>query len=419
MTVRTPRQLMAMAAICAMGLPAAAMAQESRTGQRDQREAQQDRRDHQAAAMQLMRSSDILGDTVMLVKTEDGKTAEINDLIINTRTGRAPYAVIGSGGLLGIGERQSVIRFDRLAYDPSEKNWRLDMTRAQLEQAPEFEVISWRNVDQDQWLEDVGRSLGEDPGRRAERSDADLYTPHFANGKFTTVTGEIRSVTRWRPEEAEHTYTMVTLNDANGAERRVIIAPVWWMQDRGLKDGQVVTIVAVPANDRTGQMWAARTVTLSDGKVMTIRDETGRPAWTARDVGTRRFALASDLDDGDIIGTDGETIGEVSDLVIDRTSGRAKFALASVGGVLGVGAETYAVPFDALTPTAEGQWLIGMTAQEFKTAPTLKDGDISTLSSRVVCDSLDQHYSVNGMMKEKKSKSTGEPDRRREGQSPR
>ena len=48
-----------------------------------------------------------------------------------------------------------------------------------------------------------------------------------------------------------------------------------------------------------------------------------------------------------------ESVGEIKDLVLDAASGRVRYVALSVGGFLGVGDRLFAVPYDALTFSAE------------------------------------------------------------------
>ncbi len=73
-----------------------------------------------------------------VVDTEEHKVGQIEDLIIDRRTGEASFAQIGYGGNLGIGEKHTLIPIDELRLDPGAKRvisrYPLDSMRS----APEF-----------------------------------------------------------------------------------------------------------------------------------------------------------------------------------------------------------------------------------------------------------------------------------------
>lgn len=49
----------------------------------------------------------------------------------------------------------------------------------------------------------------------------------------------------------------------------------------------------------------------------------------------------------DVAGTDGESLGTISELMIDAESGTIAYAVLAFGGVLGVGEKLFAVPWRA------------------------------------------------------------------------
>ncbi len=90
--------------------------------------------------------------------------------------------------------------------------------------------------------------------------------------------------------------------------------------------------------------------------------------------------LASSLKGTTVIGSDNQKIGEVSDVLVDR-SGQVRGFLVGVGGLLGVGAKQVAIDMTAFedVPTANGkshELKVPMTkdqaqrAAEFKPLPT-------------------------------------------------
>jgi putative membrane protein len=64
--------------------------------------------------------------------------------------------------------------------------------------------------------------------------------------------------------------------------------------------------------------------------------------------------LASDLEGTSVYGSDNENIGEIDDVVLDR-KGRVVAVIVGVGGFLGIGEKSVAIPFEALEIAAAGQ----------------------------------------------------------------
>ena len=54
----------------------------------------------------------------------------------------------------------------------------------------------------------------------------------------------------------------------------------------------------------------------------------------------------------------GQTIGKVEELVIDKDDGRVAYAVLSFGGFLGVGEKLFALPFSKVTRTNDDAWVV-------------------------------------------------------------
>jgi sporulation protein YlmC with PRC-barrel domain len=78
---------------------------------------------------------------------------------------------------------------------------------------------------------------------------------------------------------------------------------------------------------------------------------------------------------GKAIGTNvydaaGNKIGEVKDIVLEKTSNNILFAVVSFGGVLGMGEKYHPVPWSELDyDPARGGYIVSFTAEQLKNAP--------------------------------------------------
>lgn len=83
--------------------------------------------------------------------------------------------------------------------------------------------------------------------------------------------------------------------------------------------------------------------------------------------------LASDIIGMSVRGAGDENLGEVNDLVVDR-SGTVMGALIGVGGFLGIGEKDVAVPFQAVEVSRDGdgneRLVLRKTRDELKAAPS-------------------------------------------------
>jgi PRC-barrel domain protein len=78
---------------------------------------------------------------------------------------------------------------------------------------------------------------------------------------------------------------------------------------------------------------------------------------------------ASKMFEREVVNSQGEAIGEINDLVIDKA--KVIYAIIEVGGFLGIGENLIAVPYDSLTlnDTGEKISLPGATKEELKKLP--------------------------------------------------
>jgi sporulation protein YlmC with PRC-barrel domain len=90
----------------------------------------------------LLRSEKVLRSKV--VGSSGDRVGDINDLLIARHTGRVAYALVGSGGVLGIGERVVAVPFKALTWRENDRAFGLPMSKEQLNDAPSIERDEWK-----------------------------------------------------------------------------------------------------------------------------------------------------------------------------------------------------------------------------------------------------------------------------------
>lgn len=75
----------------------------------------------------------------------------IDELLIDTASGKIAYALMAFGGFLGMGEDQFPLPWGKLKYDSARQGYVTDVTKEQLEGAPER---------RDDWYADRDWALG-------------------------------------------------------------------------------------------------------------------------------------------------------------------------------------------------------------------------------------------------------------------
>jgi sporulation protein YlmC with PRC-barrel domain len=74
--------------------------------------------------------------------------------------------------------------------------------------------------------------------------------------------------------------------------------------------------------------------------------------------------------------TNGEVLGKVEDLILDKTENAIMFAVVGFGGVLGIGEKFHPVPWSSLDYEEEGAaYIVPFTKEQLRAAPadTIKE----------------------------------------------
>jgi hypothetical protein len=82
-------------------------------------------------------SSDKVDGTTVYNRNGDN-IGTIDHLMIDKISGQVEYAVMSTGGFLGIGESYSPVPWDSLVYDVNMGGYVMDADKARLERAPRF-----------------------------------------------------------------------------------------------------------------------------------------------------------------------------------------------------------------------------------------------------------------------------------------
>ena len=91
----------------------------------------------------------------------------------------------------------------------------------------------------------------------------------------------------------------------------------------------------------------------------------------------------------------GNEIGSIKRLTIDKLSGRVVYAVMTFGGFLGIGAEEHSVPWGKLTyDTSLGGYRTDITKNELQGAPAFSRDPAYDWSDRSREQELHDHYRV-------------------------
>ena len=117
--------------------------------------------DHSGPGPEVMAASDFEGQDV--INNQGESVGDIEEIMIDVRSGRIAYAVLAVGGFLGIGEKYFAIPWRAPTLDTDRKCFILDVDKERLENAPGFDKDHWPSMADARWATDVHRYYGAAP----------------------------------------------------------------------------------------------------------------------------------------------------------------------------------------------------------------------------------------------------------------
>lgn len=82
---------------------------------------------------------------------QDEKLGTIQDIMLDMQSGNIRYAVLSSGGFLGMGDRLFAIPWSALKIDSDHKRFTLDVDMERLKAAPGFDKDNWPDWSDTNW----------------------------------------------------------------------------------------------------------------------------------------------------------------------------------------------------------------------------------------------------------------------------
>ncbi len=106
--------------------------------------------------------------------------------------------------------------------------------------------------------------------------------------------------------------------------------------------------------------------------------------------------IGSDKVEGtNVYGADGEKVGYIERVMIDKISGKVSYAVLSFGGLLGIGDDHYPLPWQALKyDTDLGGYVTGITQDQLRGAPKYADESAWNWSDPARARSVNAYYGV-------------------------
>jgi len=89
----------------------------------------------------LMTASTLTGDKV--VNYSGDILGEVVEIMLDVPRGRVAYAVMASGGFIGIGDKLFALPWSALSLDTDYKCFRMDVDASRFDKAPGFDKAHW------------------------------------------------------------------------------------------------------------------------------------------------------------------------------------------------------------------------------------------------------------------------------------
>jgi sporulation protein YlmC with PRC-barrel domain len=119
------------------------------------------RADKSGPGPRLMTASTLEGNKVVNLQGET--LGEIREIMLDVPRGRIAYAVMASGGLLGIGDKLFALPFSALTLDTDRKCFVIDAPKEKVQNAPGFDKDHWPDSADLTWQKAVHSHYGSAP----------------------------------------------------------------------------------------------------------------------------------------------------------------------------------------------------------------------------------------------------------------
>ena len=108
---------------------------------------------------------------------------------------------------------------------------------------------------------------------------------------------------------------------------------------------------------------------------------------------TPSLIAASKVEGTAVYDHQGEKLGSIYDVMIDKKSGKVAYAVLSLGGFLGLGTDYYPIPWNTLTyDVRQSGYVVAFERERFSGAPSYRAADEPGWMERGYTRTIDDHY---------------------------
>ncbi|MCC6312244.1 MAG: PRC-barrel domain-containing protein [Trueperaceae bacterium] len=302
------------------------------------------------------RAEKVIGSKVENASGND--LGHIKDLAIDPSSGRVVYGVLSFGGFLGLGEKYFAIPWKSLDRN-ADGDYVLNVSEERLKNAEGFASDNWPRMANRQWAEATHSYYGQRPywhdqqqvnntqGSRSVTSGSQSSTAQ-QDANRTTPSGVGNGIEPGTNSPAGP-YADREPGIDSSTNQGVGNQPGIQTVDTGASDDQVPAGQdSMSGDDRQLAQGETGRAEFKSSVGMTERGQQGQGLQHGMHAAAT-IVKASDLVGETVDNRQKEALGSVKDLVIDSNNGRINSIVLARGGVLGIGEELYAIPWQKLT----------------------------------------------------------------------
>jgi sporulation protein YlmC with PRC-barrel domain len=254
-----------------------------------------------AGKRSIIKASDVIGMDAR--NSADENLGDIDDVVIELNRGQIAYAVLASGGFLGMGEKMFALPWQTINFTVRENALGMDrkvavlnIQKDRLKEAPGFDKDRWPDMADARWTREVNTFYGAEPtwsygysGTNTSNANANNaggwdraeYNQKYDASKVTTINGTITNVQHAAPMSGMGQGVILTVQEDSGKSCRVHLGPANFVERQNFtfNTGEKITVTGSRITIDNNEVVMARDVNLN-GKTLRLRDQGGQPLWT-------------------------------------------------------------------------------------------------------------------------------------------
>lgn len=114
---------------------------------------------------------------------------------------------------------------------------------------------------------------------------------------------------------------------------------------------------------------------------------------TIPEVNSARLISSSQVEGTPVYNLDGEKLGTVDSMMIDRDTGQVAYAVMAFGGFLGMGEKRHPMPWKTMVyDKAREGYVVSLSREELEAAPNMEVNEFGRLDDRDYEETVYTHY---------------------------